>query len=312
MIELKEADNIEIVTLMDNYTDALIPSSPRVKRSPPYKNGKIASPLIAEHGLSLLVRILANGKAHSILLDAGCSKSGVLHNLKELTIDINEIEAIILSHGHMDHYGALKSILRLKTGNTPVIVHPDVFLKNRFLVLSNGKKIQFPVLEKGSLKKTRAHIIINAAPYLLASGLALVTGEVERTTDFEKGMLSAFVKRGGKTEKDQILDDQAVVLNLKGKGLVIITGCAHSGIINTVRYAQKVTGIDQVYAVIGGFHLSGMAFEPNIAQTIKELKVFKPALISPMHCTGWKAMIAIARERPWHFVLSTVGTTLTL
>ncbi len=312
MMELKEADKIEIVTLMDNYSDALIPSSQGVKRSPHYKNGKFASPLVAEHGLSLLVRIIAKGKAHSILLDAGWSKSGVLHNLKELTIDINEIEAIILSHGHMDHYGSLKSILRHKTGNTPVIVHPDVFLKNRFLVLSDAKKIQFPVLEKASLKKTRAHIIINSLPYLLASDLALVTGEVERTTDFEKGMLNAFVKRGGKREKDQILDDQAVALNLKGKGLVIVTGCAHAGIINTIRHVQKITNISSLHAVIGGFHLSGMAFEPNIAQTIKELKAFKPALISPMHCTGWKAMIAIARELPVQFVLSTVGTTLTL
>jgi 7,8-dihydropterin-6-yl-methyl-4-(beta-D-ribofuranosyl)aminobenzene 5'-phosphate synthase len=312
MIELKEVDKIEIVTLMDNYSDALISSSQGVKRTPHYKNGKFASPLVAEHGLSLLLRIIAKEKAHSILLDAGWSKSGVLHNLKELTIDINEIEAIILSHGHIDHYGSLKSILRLKTGNTPVIVHPDVFLKNRFLLLSDGKKIQFPVLEKGSLKKTGAHIIINTAPYLLASGLALVTGEVERTTDFEKGMLNAFVKRGGKTEKDQILDDQAVVLNLKGKGLVIITGCAHSGIINTVRYAQKITGINQVYAVIGGLHLSGINFEPTIPWTLEELKTINPTIISPMHCTGWKAMLAIARELPVQFVVSSVGTTLTL
>jgi len=312
MVGLREVEKIEIITLMDNYTDCLIPSSQKVKRNPHYKNGKVAPPLMAEHGLSLLIRVFENGRSHNILLDAGWSETGVLHNLKELGIEVNKIETAVLSHGHMDHYGALKSTLTLKSESIPVIVHPDVFLKNRFLVLSDGEKIRFPVLEEDALQETGAQIIKNKLPYLLSSDLVLVTGEIERATDFEKGIPNAYVERGDKIERDQILDDQGLVVHLQDKGLVIITGCAHSGIINTIHYAQKLTGVLPVYAIIGGFHLSGPTFEPIIDKTLEKLKALKPAIISPMHCTGWKATMEIAKQMPHQFVLSSVGTTLTL
>lgn len=312
MVDLKAIERLEVVTLIDNYIDVLISSSQKVKRSPHYKNGKIAPPLLAEHGLSLLVKVFKNGNTHSLLLDAGWSETGALNNLKKLELDIDEIEAVVLSHGHMDHHGALKGFLNLKSTPTPVIVHPDVFLKNRFLVLSHGERIHFPALEEKVLKKTRAQIIKNKSPYLLASGLVLVTGEIERTTDFEKGLPNAYLEKEGKTEPDRISDDQALLLHLKDKGLVIITGCAHSGIINTVRYAQKVTGIDSVYALIGGFHLSGTKFEPVIPPTLEEIKRINPFVISPMHCTGFKATMEIAKNMPHQFVLSSVGSTLLL
>ena len=312
MIDIKQSEQIEIITLMDNYTDVLLPSSQNVKRSVHYREGKVAPPLAAEHGLSLLVRVLVNGKSHTLLLDAGWSRTGVLHNLKELRISVAEIETVILSHGHMDHHGSLKGILNQNAGSIPLIVHPDVFLKNRFVVRPDGQKIKFPVLYEESLKRAAAHIIKNRAPYLLASDLVLVTGEIERTTDFEKGMPNAYLKRKGKTEPDRMLDDQALVIHLKEKGLVIITGCAHAGIINTVRYAQKITGVIPVYALIGGFHLSGPAFAPIIGKTLEELKTINPAIICPMHCTGWKATMEIAGNMPRQFVVSSVGTTLVL
>ncbi|MFH0813852.1 MAG: MBL fold metallo-hydrolase [Pseudomonadota bacterium] len=312
MITLREAEKIEVVTVIDNYIDCLIPSSENVRRCPHYKNGKVAPPLMAEHGLSLLVRAFENKKAHSLLLDAGWSESGVLHNLKELEIDVNEIEAVILSHGHMDHYGSLQSILKLKSKPTPVIVHPDVFLQSRFLILPDGEMIKFPALNESSLQKNGAQIIKNTVPYLLANDLVLVTGEIKRITHFEKGIPNAYVDRVERIERDIILDDQGLIIHLKSKGLVIITGCAHSGIINTIRYAQKITGINSIYAVIGGFHLSGATFEPIIDKTLEELKTLNPVIICPMHCTGWKATIEFAKEMPSQFVLSSVGTTLTL
>lgn len=312
MITLRETEKIEIVTLIDNYIDCLIPSSHNVKRIPHYRNGKVAPPLVAEHGLSLLIRIPEREKTHSLLLDAGWSETGAFHNLKELKIDVNEIETIILSHGHMDHHGSLKNILKLKSSPTPVIVHPDAFLKNRFLMLDNGETIRFPVLKEDSLQEKGARIIHNRSPYLLASDSVLVTGEIERTTNFEKGIPNAYVDRGGKIERDLIMDDQALIIHLKGKGLVIITGCAHSGIINIIYYAKKITGVNSIYAVIGGFHLSGSAFEPIIDKTLEELKLLHPVIICPMHCTGWKANMEIAKAMPHQFVLSSVGTTLAL
>ena len=312
MVKLKEAERVEIITLIDNYTDCLIPQSHNVKRNPHYRNGKIAPPLIAEHGLSLLVKVFKNGNTHCILLDAGWSATGVLRNLKELEINIGEIEAVVLSHGHMDHYGSLKGILKLIGKPIPVIVHPDVFLKKRFLILPEDRKILFPILDEKKLQEAGARIIKSKGASFLAQNLILVTGEIERTTPFEKGIPNAFVEKEGIIERDFIQDDQAIIVHLRGKGLVVITGCAHSGIINTVRYAQKITGIAPVFAVIGGFHLSGKNFEPVISPTLQEMKRINPFVISPMHCTGFKATMEIAKNMPHQFVLSSVGSTLLL
>jgi 7,8-dihydropterin-6-yl-methyl-4-(beta-D-ribofuranosyl)aminobenzene 5'-phosphate synthase len=312
MVTLRESEKTEVVTVIDNYTDCLIPSSQNARRCPYYKNGKVTPPLLAEHGLSLLVKVFKNGKTHSLLLDTGWSKTGALHNLKKLKLNIDEIEAVVLSHGHMDHWGSLRGILELISEPIPVIVHPDVFLQNRFLTLPDGEKITFPALNESIFQKNGSQIIKNTEPYLLAEELVLVTGEIERTVTFEKGLPNAYLEKEGKVEPDCISDDQALVLHLTGKGLVVITGCAHSGIINTVRYAQKVTGIDPVYAIIGGFHLSGTKFEPVIPPTLEEIKRINPSVISPMHCTGFKATMEIAKNMPHQFVLSSVGSTLLL
>lgn len=312
MIDLKEAEKIELIVLMDNYSDVLLPSSQRLKRFLPIREGKFAAPLFAEHGFSLLVRLFENKKAHSLLLDAGWSEDGVVHNLKKLDVDIAEVETIILSHGHMDHHGALHNILALKGGPVSIIAHPDAFLKGRFVVLPDGEKVTFPAPDEALLRDRGAHIIKNKSPYLIASDLALVSGEIERTTGFEKGLPNAFLEREGNIENDHILDDQALIIHLKQKGLVVISGCAHAGIINTVTHARKITGVNKVYGVMGGFHLTGPAFEPIIGETIKELKAVDPEVILPMHCTGWKATVEIAQHLPRQFVLSSVGTTLTL
>ena len=309
---LNHADKIEIVTIIDNYVDVLIGSKQKVTRSPHYRNGVVAPPLVAEHGLSLLVRVFKDGRSHSLLLDAGWSETGVLRNLKELEIPISEIEEIVLSHGHMDHHGGLKAFLRERGTSIPIIVHPDVFLENRYLVSVQGEKIAFPLLDEDSLKDLGAQVIKNQSPSLIASDLVMVSGQIKRTTDFEKGLPNAYVEKGGKVERDCILDDQALIVNLKNKGLVIITGCSHAGIINTIYYAQEITGETAVHAVIGGFHLSGAFFEPIIEKTLDKLKKIGPDIVCPMHCTGWQATKQIAKHLPSQFVLSCVGTTITL
>lgn len=309
---LGEAERVEIVTLIDNYIDVLIPSRLNVARAPYYRDGTVASPLVAEHGLSLLVRVFGNGISHTLLLDGGWSPGGLLHNMTELGITVPEIECMVLSHGHMDHHGGLQALLRQRSTSVPVIVHPDAFLKERYLVLPQGEKVAFPLLDEALLSQAGAHFIRNSSPLLLASDLVLVTGEIERTTDFEKGIPNAFAKRDEQVERDCILDDQALVINVKGKGLVIIAGCSHAGIINTIHYARKITGVQLVHAVIGGFHLSGKAFEPSIGKTVEALTAINPTYISPMHCTGWKTMMEIAHAMPSRFVLSSVGTTIRL
>jgi 7,8-dihydropterin-6-yl-methyl-4-(beta-D-ribofuranosyl)aminobenzene 5'-phosphate synthase len=142
--------------------------------------------------------------------------------------------------------------------------------------------------------------------------MILVTGEVERTTPFEKGLPNATLARAGKEEKDPIRDDQALVIHLREKGLVVVSGCAHAGIINTVVYAKKLTGIEKVHAVIGGFHLSGPVFEPILEKTVEAFGEMKPEMIVPMHCTGWKAIRRFAEAFPDSFVLNSVGSTFSL
>jgi 7,8-dihydropterin-6-yl-methyl-4-(beta-D-ribofuranosyl)aminobenzene 5'-phosphate synthase len=142
--------------------------------------------------------------------------------------------------------------------------------------------------------------------------MILVTGEVERATGFEKGLPNASLERDGKLEPDAIRDDQALVVNLKDKGLVVISGCAHSGIINTVLYAKKITGVDRIHAVLGGFHLSGPVVEPVIEETITEFKKIKPEVIIPMHCTGWEAIKRFSQAFPSSFILNSVGTKISL
>jgi len=123
-------------------------------------------------------------------------------------------------------------------------------------------------------------------------------------------MLKARHEEGGTEKFDPIEDDSAVVAHVKGKGLVVLSGCAHSGIVNTVAYARDVTGVDPVYAVMGGFHLTGPDFEPIIGKTTEALKAVNPRYIVPTHCTGRKAAMHIEREMPDRFLLNMSGTRM--
>ena len=149
-------------------------------------------------------------------------------------------------------------------------------------------------------------------PTAIAGNTILVTGEVARTTDFEKGMPGAYVEKDRHLLPDPIMDDQSLIVHLQGKGLVLITGCCHAGIINTIRYAQNITGIGEVYAVLGGLHLSGPAFAPIVERTIEELQRIHPEVIVPMHCTGWDSTKRLAEAFKRGFVLNSVGTTYVL
>jgi 7,8-dihydropterin-6-yl-methyl-4-(beta-D-ribofuranosyl)aminobenzene 5'-phosphate synthase len=143
--------------------------------------------------------------------------------------------------------------------------------------------------------------------------MVLVSGEVARTTEFEKGFAIHWAKRDGAWVPDPlIIDDQCAILNIRGKGLVIVTGCGHAGIVNIIRHARRLTGVETVYTVIGGFHLSGRLFEPIIAPTVAALQAIGARYLLPAHCTGWSATHQIARTMPDAFIPNAVGTMLNL
>jgi 7,8-dihydropterin-6-yl-methyl-4-(beta-D-ribofuranosyl)aminobenzene 5'-phosphate synthase len=309
---LREVDGIEVTTLMDNYVDVLLRNSNGVTRPPLAIEGKIpADTMLAEHGLSLLVAVTVGEKTHRILFDCGYTKVGVPHNVRMLGIDLGQLEAIVLSHGHMDHTGALYPIAESLGRSIPLVLHPDAFLSPRYFGLEDGRKLIFPqTLSRHDMETRGIEVIERRNPSLIAQGTIAVTGEIERVTDFEKGLPNALVDRNGTLEHDDILDDQSLVIKLKGRGLVVISGCSHAGIINTMLYARKITGINTIHAVLGGFHLQGPAFEPIIEQTIAEFKTIKPEVSIPMHCTGWTAIKRFSEELPSSFALSSVGTRI--
>lgn len=311
---LKTVDRIEITTLMDNYVDLLLPSTDIIVRPPLAKEGKInADTLLAEHGLSLLVTVYRGEDKHTILFDTGYTKVGVLHNMEQLGVNVGEIEAIVLSHGHMDHTGTLYGILDKISRTIPLVLHPGIFQHPRYTRRPDGAKSVWPrTVVKSDLEGKNVDIIESETPVCLADDMIMVTGEVERTTPFEKGMPNALMEQNGELVHDPIMDDQSIAMKLKGKGLVVVSGCAHAGIVNTLMFAQKTTGEQKVHAVLGGFHLSGPFFEKFHDPTVAALKKIDPDVLIPMHCTGWKAIQRFQKEFPESFVLNSVGSKVIL
>ena len=327
-IEIEPVDHVEITVLMDNVTDPLLVDQPTVARMnwPKALLGglpnasALVSPgsgvpdaLIAEPGFSALVRIEKAGRRRTLLFDTGVSPSGMVENMRRLGIAPADVEIIVLSHGHWDHVTGMEGLVR-ELGRTqlPVMIHPEFW---------NRRRVRFPGIEPAELPSTSRSalqemgfvIVEEREPSFLLDGAVLITGEVDRTTAFETGFQGHEAMRDGEWHADPlILDDQALVVRLGDRGLVILSGCGHAGIVNTVRYARKLTGTDAVAAIIGGFHLSGPMFEPIIEPTVDALAELSPSLLVPAHCTGWRAVHRIATRFLDEFVMSTVGTTITL
>jgi 7,8-dihydropterin-6-yl-methyl-4-(beta-D-ribofuranosyl)aminobenzene 5'-phosphate synthase len=300
MVKLGETTDVTVTFVVDNYANVLLDSKPGVERY-----GPDGEPLLAEHGLSLLVRLRAEG--HEVLLDTGYSKVALPHNLSRLEIEPEGVDEVVISHGHPDHTGSMVEFLQMRGERTPVVVHPRAFVE-RWRVLSDGTREGVCQESAEAWEQAGADMIYVEGPRQLTNG-CLVTGSVPRRTEFEKVTGRAFRGDRGKAVPDIISDDQAIVINVKDKGLVVITGCAHSGIVNTVLYAQEVTGVERVHAVIGGFHL-GNASTETLERSIAELKAVRPRLVMPAHCSGFEATCRFAAEMPGQFVLSGVGTTL--
>ena len=305
---LNEVDKITIQTLQDNYIDiSALDNNAVVTRAMQLKTS-----ILAEHGFSAIVRTMKGDMMRSMLFDFGFSEGGAAMNALTLGIDMQSVEAAALSHGHIDHFGGMEKLTALiGRKDIPLVVHPAVFRTHRFLKFQNTCT-DLPEFTREKAQTAGFKVIETTNPYPLLDGDVLFLGEIPRRNDFEKGFPMAFFKENGFDKLDPTEDDTSIVMNLKGKGLVIISGCAHSGIINTIQHAIEVTGVSQVYLIMGGFHLSGTLFEPLINQTTEELKKFNPTFVIPTHCTGHKAILNIEKEMPTQFILNMSGTTLNI
>jgi 7,8-dihydropterin-6-yl-methyl-4-(beta-D-ribofuranosyl)aminobenzene 5'-phosphate synthase len=258
--------------------------------------------VLAEHGFSAYVEF----GDYKLIFDAGQTTTCV-HNASVLKIDLEGVP-IALSHGHYDHTGGLVSLLK-KTGPVAVYAHPDVFASRYSRRGGALRQIGIP-FKKEDLEKMGAEFEFSRKAREIHPGLWL-TGEVPRLTEFETASENLVViSDEGEITVDPLLDDQALILVLE-RGLFVLLGCAHSGMINTLEHAKRVTGVDTVLGVAGGAHL-GFGGEEKLPKTIEALRGLDLEILAPSHCTGFAAASVLAATYPDQFVFNCVGTEIVL
>jgi 7,8-dihydropterin-6-yl-methyl-4-(beta-D-ribofuranosyl)aminobenzene 5'-phosphate synthase len=311
-IKLAETTKIEIISLVDNTVDFLSSNTRKEVRTFQHSLHWLTGLPCAENGFAMYIRVQSGEGTFSILFDTATSSDGVCRNAKAMDIDLSAVDFVVLSHGHYDHFGGLtEAVKAINRPDLPVITHEDM-IKPRAVANSKGELREYPTFPDQKMLRS-AKIMETKQPQLIAEGLACITGEIPRVVDFETGMNNNRLLRDGVWQADPLLmDERALVFNLKDKGLVVISGCAHAGIINTIQYAQQITGISKVYGVFGGFHLSGKEFEKRIPATVEELKKISPELVVPSHCTGWRALYTISEAFGERFVFYSIGNRYVL
>jgi 7,8-dihydropterin-6-yl-methyl-4-(beta-D-ribofuranosyl)aminobenzene 5'-phosphate synthase len=321
-VALEPVDRVVLTTLVDNLSDMLLLDQGPAKRfgvlslaamgripEPLFEQGETVEGLHAEHGFSMLVTVERGDRRTHIVFDTGMTPDGMIGNMRRLGVDAGDVEVVVLSHGHFDHTTGLDGFVRaVGRPNIPVVIHPGLWARRR-LNIPGIDPVEIPTMSRHALLGAGFEIIEQREPSLLFDRSVLITGEVARTTSFETGMPFHEAHHDHGWEPDPlILDDQALIVHLRDAGLIVLTGCGHAGIVNIARYAQRLTGIDQIHAVVGGFHLNGPLFTSVIAPTVDALAELAPQVIVPAHCTGWDAAHAIAARLPDAFIQNSVGT----
>ena len=259
---------------------------------------------LGEHGFSAFIET----DRGNYLFDMGTGRS-VVENSLALGKDLRSVRKIFLSHGHYDHSGGLAEVLKLR-GEVDVHAHPHVFLDRKAVHKENGKdKIKFVGLphKRAYLETLGARFILKSDFHQVEEGMFL-TGEVPRKTPFEKPSTTLFSEIDGKSSQDAFLDDQALILDT-AKGLILVLGCAHAGMINTIQHVIQNTGKEKFFAILGGTHLDFMDPE-QLEESIKVLKKMDLARISVCHCTGMRAAFRLQQEFGERFTYGCVGSVI--
>jgi len=259
---------------------------------------------LAEWGLSILVET----DELNVLLDTGKSISAS-YNADTLGIELRRIDKIVLSHGHFDHTGGLRQVLLKMRKEVEIIAHPDVWeAKYHRRQGRRDRYVGIPFLRQ-ELESLGARFNLSAKPVRITDNI-MTTGEIPMVTGFEEIDTNLFVKEDTDWQPDKLSDDLALIINT-GFGLVVILGCAHRGIINTLYHAQQLTGVNKIHAVLGGSHLIDTS-EERLRSTIAALKELDIQKLGLCHCTGLPAASLLAQEFGDKFFFNTAGTRISL
>jgi len=323
-----ESGKIVVKVIASNRTSMTLPSDKKFQ-------GKVIQPghdsfaTIGEHGISLSIKIIEENSTHSILFDTAGYMQTVINNLVQFKIKVNEIDKIILSHGHLDHYGALIPIISDLKEGSEIYISPICLKKGYYARTESGDDLApedfgLPLRKlkrEGKIIYNRrvtlnrnilynraiesgVKIIETSKPEYLYNGI-ITSGEIEIFDEKElpKGLYLGTSKT--EYEKHTYREEIALYINIKDKGLVVITGCSHTGLMNIIRHGQKLTGIDKIYALIGGFHKERESSE-DIEKVVSFIEDINPEITCGMHCTGFE-FNRIMHRHPSH-VLGVIGT----
>lgn len=306
MENLVAADSVEIQILVDNATDGL-------SSNPPFVEGEIAFHrrngmkilagnclCCAAHGLSCLVKVRKGRRERILLFDTGPDPLVFSRNARLLKVDFASIDALMLSHGHWDHGGGILKALDLMAAagaapDVPVHMHPEMFARRATRAADGTMLPMRDVPKPAEIAKRRGQAILRRDGYAALDGLFWISGEIPRVTPFERGMPGQHrrVKGGGWELDEMLVDERALYVDVAGLGLIVLSACSHAGIVNVLRHARTRFPDRPIHCAMGGFHLSGPN-EAIVPQTVAALHALEPRYVAAGHCTGWRAMAALA------------------
>lgn len=320
-----KANKVELTVLIENWIDMLLPDVEAddhcVTRNGLIEHFDLArSAPQAENGISLLVTASWGRHTSTVLFDAGLTGHTLVHNLRSLGIDASKIEHVVISHGHPDHFGGLYSLLKQVPHPLPVATHSDAFLA-RYAIMPDGRTSTYynRAFTPAEVERHNGRLVLTTDVLDLGCGIC-TTGTIPRNLAFESPRAPAHlrspglyqVRPDGQSVPDEVWDEQALVIDVEDKGLVILTGCAHAGVLNTIDRALDMFGRDRpIAAVVGGFHL-GFPTTPreNVKLTHEGLVERQARIVMPMHCSGLAAHAYFAGSNVPKYIQPAVGTTI--